>query len=87
MLSDSKAQVTIGASLGIVAIDFLLAYSTVVIERFNLLHEPYSYQVTTVLRLVVTTALWWTTLSESSTAVTCKTLVGSILLDRIMLVC
>ncbi len=40
-------------------LDFLLAYSTVGLEYFSLVHEPYSYQLTTILRLLVGVVAWW----------------------------
>lgn len=52
---------------GIVAVDYLLAYSTTVVERFALLHEPHSYQITTIVRLVVAAMLCWKTKSVTPT--------------------
>ena len=53
MSFDYRVQLSIFASIAFVAADFLLAYSTASIEYFGILHETYSYQLTTVVRLMV----------------------------------
>jgi membrane protease YdiL (CAAX protease family) len=50
---------TLLTACGIVLLDYFLAYSTSLLEHFNLLSEPYSYRLTTYLRLTVAIVVLW----------------------------
>lgn len=48
-----QIAVKLSIAFAIVLIDFLLAFATVAVVHFDILHKPYSYQLTTFLRLFV----------------------------------
>src|SRR5438128_1017951 len=43
---------------GIVLLDFLVAYSTVAMEHYDVLRQPLSYELPTCVRLVIAIVLW-----------------------------